>query len=83
MKPAPDFVLYGGDIGQAGKDAELKKGKKILDKLKMKYRQRILTGISAWCIHLRIPLQRNDSAEIMHSLTVTSVLRKRKRLTQS
>ena len=38
MRPAPDFVLYAGDIGQLGKEAELVKGKKILDKLRMPYR---------------------------------------------
>lgn len=38
MNPAPDFVLYGGDLGQSGKEAELVKGKKILDHLKMPYR---------------------------------------------
>lgn len=38
MQPRPDFVLYGGDIGQSGKEAELMKGKRILDKLKMPYR---------------------------------------------
>ena len=26
MNPRPDFVLYAGDIGQSGKDSELKKG---------------------------------------------------------
>lgn len=38
ITPQPDFVLYGGDLGQSGKEAELVKGKKILDKLKMPYR---------------------------------------------
>lgn len=38
LKPRPDFVLYGGDLGQSGKQEELVKGKKILDKLKMPYR---------------------------------------------
>ncbi|MDH5545390.1 MAG: metallophosphoesterase [Gammaproteobacteria bacterium] len=37
IKPLPDFLLYGGDLGQSGKEAELVKGKKILDKLKMPY----------------------------------------------
>ena len=37
MNPLPDFVLYAGDIAQSGKDSELSKGKKLLDKLKMKY----------------------------------------------
>lgn len=38
ISPKPDFVLYGGDLGQTGKESELVKGKKILDKLKMPYR---------------------------------------------
>lgn len=38
ITPQPDFVLYGGDLGQSGKEVELVKGKKILDKLKMPYR---------------------------------------------
>jgi len=38
LSPRPDFVLYAGDIGQTGLEAELVKGKKILDKLKMPYR---------------------------------------------
>jgi Icc protein len=38
MNPQPDFVIYSGDLGQSGKEAELVKGKKILDKLKMPYR---------------------------------------------
>jgi Icc protein len=38
MKNRPDFVLYAGDIGQSGKESELAKGKKILDKLKVPYR---------------------------------------------
>jgi len=38
MSPLPDFVLYGGDLGQSGKEAELAKGKRILDKLKVPYR---------------------------------------------
>ena len=38
MNPAPDFVLYAGDLGQTGKEAELVKGKRILDQLKMPYR---------------------------------------------
>lgn len=42
MDPKPDFVLYGGDLGQSGKRVELEKGKKILDTLKVPYR--IITG---------------------------------------
>ena len=38
LNPLPDFVFYGGDIGQSGKEAELVKGKKILDQLKMPYK---------------------------------------------
>lgn len=38
LNPRPDFVLYGGDLGQSGKEAELIKGKRILDKLKMPYK---------------------------------------------
>ncbi len=38
LRPQPDFVLYGGDLGQSGKKAELVKGKGILDTLKMPYR---------------------------------------------
>lgn len=38
MNPKPDFLLYGGDLGQSGKEDELVKGKKILDKLKMPYK---------------------------------------------
>lgn len=38
MKPRPDFVLYAGDLGQSGVKAELLKGKKLLDKLKMPYK---------------------------------------------
>lgn len=35
LKPRPDILIYAGDIGQFGKDAELEKGQKILSKLKM------------------------------------------------
>ncbi|MDH5258517.1 MAG: metallophosphoesterase [Gammaproteobacteria bacterium] len=38
MRDKPDFVLYGGDLGQSGKKSELLKGKKILDTLKVPYR---------------------------------------------
>lgn len=50
MSPAPDFVIYGGDIGQSGKKAELEKGKKILDKLKMKYV--IIPGEHDWYLDM-------------------------------
>ncbi|MBN4069017.1 metallophosphoesterase [Beggiatoa alba] len=35
LKPRPDLLIYAGDVGQAGKAAELEKGQKILSKLKM------------------------------------------------
>ncbi len=38
LQPLPDLVLYAGDIGQSGKESELSKGKKILDKLTMPYK---------------------------------------------
>ena len=38
LNPRPDFVLYGGDIAQNGKEDQLKRGKAILDKLKMPYK---------------------------------------------
>lgn len=50
MNPLPDFVLYSGDIGQSGKDAELKKGKNILDKLKPKYR--VIPGEHDWYLDM-------------------------------
>jgi Icc protein len=46
LQPQPDFVLYGGDLGQLGKEAELTKGKRILDKLKVPYR--IIPGEHDW-----------------------------------
>lgn len=50
MNPLPDFVLYAGDIGQSGKDSELKKGKAILDKLKVKYR--VIPGEHDWYLDM-------------------------------
>ena len=38
LRNKPDFVLYGGDLGQTGKKSELIKGKKILAKLKVPYK---------------------------------------------
>ena len=38
MSNAPDFVIFAGDLGQQGNEAELVKGKSILDKLKMPYK---------------------------------------------
>jgi 3',5'-cyclic AMP phosphodiesterase CpdA len=35
LNPLPDFVVYGGDIAQNGRDDQLQKGIKILSKLKM------------------------------------------------
>ncbi len=46
MKPRPDFVIYAGDLAQLGKEAELAKGKKILDKLKVPYH--IIPGEHDW-----------------------------------
>lgn len=34
MNPAPDFVLYGGDLAQLGQSEELEIGKQILDTVK-------------------------------------------------
>ncbi|MCI0508109.1 MAG: metallophosphoesterase [Gammaproteobacteria bacterium] len=50
LNPAPDFLIYGGDLGQTGKESELAKGKKILDKLKMKYR--IIPGEHDWYLDM-------------------------------
>lgn len=50
MNPRPDFVLYLGDLGQLGKEAELVKGKKILDKLKVPYR--IIPGEHDWYLDM-------------------------------
>ena len=50
MQPAPDFVLYGGDIGQVGLAAELDKGKRTLDKLKMPYK--IIPGEHDWYLDM-------------------------------
>jgi 3',5'-cyclic AMP phosphodiesterase CpdA len=50
LNPLPDFVLYAGDIGQTGKEAELGKGKKILDRLKMKYR--VIPGEHDWYLDM-------------------------------
>jgi Icc protein len=50
LQPQPDFVLYGGDLGQTGKEAELSKGKRILDKLKVPYR--IIPGEHDWYLDM-------------------------------
>ena len=50
LSPAPDFVLYGGDLAQLAKPGELDKGKRILSKLKMPYR--IIPGEHDWYLDL-------------------------------
>ncbi len=50
LNPKPDFVLYGGDLGQSGKEAELVKGKRILDKLKVPYK--IIPGEHDWYLDM-------------------------------
>ena len=45
-----DFVLYAGDLGQTGKEAELAKGKRILDKLKVPYK--IIPGEHDWYLDM-------------------------------
>lgn len=50
LNPLPDFLLYAGDLGQSGKKEELVKGKKILDKLKMKYK--IIPGEHDWYLDM-------------------------------
>lgn len=50
MNPRPDFVLYLGDLGQLGKRAELVKGKKILDRLKVPYH--IIPGEHDWYLDM-------------------------------
>ena len=50
MSPRPEFVVFGGDLGQVGLRAELEKGKKILDKLKMPYK--IIPGEHDWYLDM-------------------------------
>jgi hypothetical protein len=50
MNPAPDMVIYCGDIGQTGLEAELKKGKAMLDKLKMPYK--VIPGEHDWYLDM-------------------------------
>lgn len=50
MDPLPDFVLYGGDIAQAGKEAELAKGKKILSQLKVP--MKVIPGEHDWYLDM-------------------------------
>ena len=50
MKPRPDMLIYAGDIGQSGKEAEIVKGKKMLDKLKMPYK--VIPGEHDWYLDM-------------------------------
>lgn len=50
MRPAPDFVLFLGDLGQTGKRSELEKGKRILSKLKMPFK--IIPGEHDWYLDM-------------------------------
>ena len=50
MKPRPDMVIYAGDIGQTGLESELKKGKSMLDKLKMPYK--VIPGEHDWYLDM-------------------------------
>ncbi len=50
LKPAPDFVVYGGDIAQNGTEDQLVKGKKILSKLKMP--MRVIPGEHDWYLDM-------------------------------
>jgi len=53
MNPQPDFVLYGGDLGQLGKPAELEKGRKILSKLKVPIKG-IIPGEHDWYLDMGV-----------------------------
>ncbi len=50
LSPAPDFVLFGGDIAQNGTEDQLVKGKKILSKLKMP--MRVIPGEHDWYLDM-------------------------------
>ena len=50
MSPAPDFVLYCGDIAQNGTVDQLEKGKKILAKLKMPLK--VIPGEHDWYLDM-------------------------------
>jgi 3',5'-cyclic AMP phosphodiesterase CpdA len=50
MKPLPDFVIYGGDIAQNGRDDQLKKGIKILSKLTMPLK--VIPGEHDWYLDM-------------------------------
>ena len=50
LNPAPDFVVYLGDIAQSGKQAELEKGKSILSKLTVP--MRVIPGEHDWYLDM-------------------------------
>ena len=50
LSPAPDFVVYGGDIAQNGTEDQLVKGKKILSKLKMP--MKVIPGEHDWYLDM-------------------------------
>ncbi len=50
MSPKPDFVIYGGDLGQLGKQEELEKGKRLLSKLTVPYK--IIPGEHDWYLDM-------------------------------
>jgi predicted MPP superfamily phosphohydrolase len=50
MSPAPDFLIFGGDLAQLGDPVELKLGKSILDNLKIK--QVFIPGEHDWYLDM-------------------------------
>ena len=46
LSPAPDFVLFGGDIAQNGTTDQLDKGRRILSKLKVP--MKVIPGEHDW-----------------------------------
>jgi len=50
MSPAPDFVLFGGDVAQNGTEDQLVKGKEILSKLKMPLK--VIPGEHDWYLDM-------------------------------
>lgn len=50
MRPAPDFVVYTGDIAQNGTTDQLAKGKKILSKLNMPLK--VIPGEHDWYLDM-------------------------------
>lgn len=50
MRPAPDFVLYGGDIAQLGQPRELELGAQILKNLKVPVR--MMVGEHDWYLDM-------------------------------